>query len=79
MPFKPLPCRIVRAILTELGFIEKPCRSGTSHEQWEKIENGHFYKVTIDCHRGEVKASDIKSIIGQAGLTKKEFWKLAGL
>lgn len=79
MPFKPLPCRIVRKILAELGFVEQPCRSGTSHEQWEKIVDGHLYKVTLDCHHGEVKAQDIKSIIGQAGITKRQFWKLAGM
>ncbi|CUS33510.1 YcfA family protein (fragment) [Candidatus Nitrospira nitrificans] len=37
-----------------------------------------MYKVTVDCHRGEVKAQDIKSIIGQAGISKEQFWNLAG-
>lgn len=76
MPHKPIPCRTVCAILKHLGFVEQPCTSGTSHRQWEKIEDGHFYKVTVDCHKGEVRANDVKSIIGQANIAKREFWKL---
>lgn len=45
-----------------------------SHEQYEKIVDGRKYKVTVDCHGGEVKAMDVRSIISQAGLTKSEFY-----
>lgn len=70
--FKPLPCREVKRALKNLGFIEMPGK-GSSHTQWEKIENGAKRKVTVDCHNGEVKAKNVKSIISQAKVTKAEF------
>jgi hypothetical protein len=76
VPFKPLPCRTVRLALIKLGFTEVKCNSGTSHEQWEKVADGRKFKVTVDCHRGEVRALDVKSIIAQAGVSKREFGRL---
>ena len=38
-----------------------------------------MYKVTLDCHKGEVSAKNIKSMIAQAGVSAKEFYKAAGL
>jgi len=32
-------------------------------------------KVTLDCHNGEVKAKDVKSIVSQANLSKSDFLK----
>lgn len=49
--------------------------AGTSHEKWVLTKDGHRYVVTLDCHRGEVRALDVASIIGQMGISKKEFWK----
>ena len=49
-------------------------RAKGSHEQYEKIVDGRKYKVTVDCHGGEVKAMDVRPIISQAGLTKSEFY-----
>ena len=76
MPFKPLPCRVVIDALVMLGFTKCASQSagGTSHEKWECVRNGIKNKVTVDCHRGEVRALDVKSIIGQAGVTKAAFW-----
>lgn len=70
--FNPLPCRVVEIALLKLGFAERKGK-GTSHRQFIKIENGHLRKVTLDCHKGEVSAYVIKSIIRQAGITKEEF------
>jgi hypothetical protein len=58
-----------------LGF--EPCaqRSGGSHEQWECIRGERKFKVTLDCHHGEVRALDVRSIIAQAGVTAKAFWR----
>jgi hypothetical protein len=75
MPFKPLPCKRVKCALGILGFKEQPNTSGTSHEKWVAIRDGHKYVATLDCHHGEVRALDIKSIIDQTGVGKKRFWR----
>ena len=74
MPHRPLPCRKVEDALKYLGFEKKPQTSGTNHEKWERIHNDVKAVVTVSCHRGEVRAIDVKSIIGQARVTSKEFW-----
>lgn len=71
--FKPLPCRIVERVLRNLGFIEDKGK-GTSHRQWRKIVNNHLYKVTLDCHKGEVSANNVRSIIKQAGVSTTDFY-----
>lgn len=70
----PLPCRDVRRALKNLGFAEEPGR-GSSHSQWSKTTVDRKWKVTLDCHNGEVKAKDVKSIISQAGVSRSEFLK----
>ena len=76
MPHRPLKCGLVEAIIRSFGFEERTSSSGTSHRQFTCIRDGVFRKVTLDCHRGEVKANDVKSIISQMGVSKKEFWAL---
>jgi predicted RNA binding protein YcfA (HicA-like mRNA interferase family) len=71
--FKPLVCRLVERALRNLGFVEDK-HKGTSHRQFRKIVNGHLFKVTLDCHRGEVSANNIRSMIKQAGVSKSEFY-----
>ena len=66
--FRPLPCRDVQRALLALGFRE--VRQDGSHRRWEAMRDGRMFKVTLDCHRGEVRALDVRSIIGQAGITK---------
>lgn len=73
MPFKPLPCKTVRDVLISFGFSKQPM-TGTTHEKWVAMRGGMRRVVTVDCHRGEVRNLDVKSIIGQAGLSSKEFW-----
>lgn len=71
--FKPLPCRTVEKALLNLGFIE--CmQKGTSHRQFKCYRNGHLFKTTLDCHRGEVSAKNVVSMIKQMGISKKEFY-----
>lgn len=72
LKFAPLPCRDVARALRNLNFTEMPGK-GTSHSQWEKIENDRKFKVTLDCHNGEVRAIDVRSIISQAGVSKSKF------
>lgn len=71
LPHTPQPCAKVRRAVESLGFV-KTSQNG-SHEQYEKVLNGRKYKVTVDCHRGEVSAKVIKSIVSQAGVTKLAF------
>ena len=66
-------CRDVEAALTRLGFTQEPSKSGGSHTKWSRVVDGHKRKVALDCHRGEVSARDVRSIIKQAGVSLKEF------
>ncbi len=72
--YRPLKCRDVKRALTNLGFTKRPPTAGTSHESWTATIDGKFRKVTVDCHKGEVKAKDVKSIIGQADVGKRKFF-----
>jgi len=62
-------------VLKSFDFHKVENTSGTSHEQWEGYRGGMKRKVTVDCHRGEVRALDVRSIVSQAGLSSKEFWR----
>lgn len=62
-------------MLRGFGLKQEPQESGTSHEKWCGSRNGLLRKVTLDCHGGEVRALDVKSIIGQIGCSTKEFWR----
>ncbi len=63
----------MRRKLRKLGFEqEKP--TGGSHEKWRAAINRKLRKVTLDCHKGEVRALDVKSIIG-----RPEYQKNSGM
>jgi predicted RNA binding protein YcfA (HicA-like mRNA interferase family) len=70
--FKPMKCADVRRALKTLGFTMEP-QGGTNHEKWRCERDGRLWKVTVSCHRGEVKPLDIKSIITQAGVSKSDW------
>ena len=72
--FKPISCRDAERALRNLGFVEEPKKS-SSHRRWRLYRNERLFKVTLDCHRGEVKALNVKSMIKQAGVTAEEFYK----
>lgn len=71
-PFRPMKCRDVRRKLKNLGF-KKEKNTGGSHEKWRATIGGKLRKVTVDCHKGEVRAMDVDSIIRQAGVSKKDW------
>lgn len=71
--FRPLPCKDVEHALRNLGFT-KDKKKSTSHEHWRITRNDKLYKVTVDCHKGEVDARNVRSIIKQAGISKKDFF-----
>lgn len=72
--FKPIRCRDAERALKNLGF-EEGAKKATSHRKFQKIVNGHLYSVTLDCHKGEVSALNLRSIIKQAGVSREEFYK----
>jgi predicted RNA binding protein YcfA (HicA-like mRNA interferase family) len=69
----PLTCAEVKSILKNLGFKPSP-RTGTSHEQWEKVENNRKFKVTVDCPKQPFSHDLIRYMARQAGVTVKEFY-----
>lgn len=71
----PLTCKDVKKIPAYLGFVARP-QKGTSHEQWFKEEKGRFYKVTVDCPKSPFSQTLIKSMAAQAGVTKKDFYRI---
>jgi predicted RNA binding protein YcfA (HicA-like mRNA interferase family) len=73
--YPPLTCKDVKRILAYLGFVARPTK-GTSHEQWVKEENGRLYKVTVDCPKAPFSQTLIKSMAEQAGVKKKDFYRI---
>ena len=73
--YPPLTYKDIKMILTYLGFIARP-RKGTSHEQWVKEENGMLYKVTVDCPKSPFSQTLIKSMAEQAGMKKRDFYRI---
>lgn len=71
-----MKCREAERALRNLGFLPTD-QGGTSHVHWKMIRDGVMRKVTLDCHRGEVRENDVRSMIGQAGVSKEEWWRAA--
>lgn len=71
----PLTCKDVKIILKKLGFAPRP-QKGTSHEQWVKIDGNRIHKVTVDCPKSPFSQDLIASMARQAGVSKKEFYKV---
>jgi hypothetical protein len=74
--YPPLTCKEVKQILKKLGFEHRPGKSGTAHENWVRDDNRGFKKVTVDCHLSPFSQILIKSMAFQAGISKKEFYKV---
>lgn len=70
----PITCKDLKAILKHLGFAHESTTG--SHEQWTKIANGRKYKVTVDCPKSPFTQTLITSMASQAGVTKKDFYKI---
>jgi predicted RNA binding protein YcfA (HicA-like mRNA interferase family) len=73
----PITCKDLKAILTYLGFTFDTQRG--SHEQWVLIKNNRKYKVTVDCPKSPFSPILIKSMAAQAGVTKKDFYRILKL
>jgi predicted RNA binding protein YcfA (HicA-like mRNA interferase family) len=72
----PITCPDFKRILQKLGFEARAPKSGTSHEQWVKIEGGCLYKVTVDCPKAPFTRDLISSMARQAGVTKKRIYQI---
>lgn len=70
----PLSCAEVKRLLVFLGFVERPRRSGTSHEDYVGTFRGLFRKVTVDCPKAPFSPDLISSMARQAGITKRELY-----
>jgi len=74
--YPPLTCSEFKAVLKELGFVPRKNTSGTSHEHWTATIGGKFRKVTVDCPKAPFSRDLIGSMAKQAGVTKKEIYKI---
>lgn len=72
--YPPITCKELKAILKHLGF-SLESTSG-SHEQWTKVAGGRKHKVTVDCPKSPFTQTLIKSMAGQAGVTKQDFYRI---
>lgn len=70
---KPLTCKEVKRILSNLGFRYR--NSEGSHENWIKEECGRRWKVTVDCPKQPFTDFLIKSMSSQAGVSVREFYQ----
>ncbi len=72
-----MKCREAEQALRTLGFERQPSRGG-SHQKWVRERDGKRWIVTLDCHKGEVSAKNVKSMISQAGVSKGDWYAAAG-
>ncbi|ORU89963.1 MAG: hypothetical protein A6F71_03075 [Cycloclasticus sp. symbiont of Poecilosclerida sp. M] len=71
--YRPLKCTDVEKILKKLGFKEVK-KTGGSHRKFKKHHCGVLFKTTLACHKGEVQAKNIRSMISQMGVSKSVFY-----
>lgn len=72
--YPPITCKEMKAILKILGFAHQSTNG--SHEQWSKVVEGRKYKVTVDCPKSPFSQTLIDSMAAQAGVTKKEIYRI---
>ena len=70
-----LECRAVKSLLKLLGFTR--VRQEGSHEHYQMVARGRMRTVTVDCPKAPFSHDLIKSMAGQAGLKKAEFYAAA--
>lgn len=70
----PLTCKDVKAILKKLGF--QFIKQEGSHEKWRKEKGHHRWNVTVDCPKAPFSPILIDSMAAQAGVKKKDFYRI---
>jgi predicted RNA binding protein YcfA (HicA-like mRNA interferase family) len=81
MRLPPLKHKDAVTALKALGFEPRKSKA-TSHQQWVKqcpSEVPAFLKVTLDRYNSPYAKDLLASIVRQAGVSKKEFYRAAGL
>lgn len=73
----PITCKEMKAILAFLGFEHSSTKG--SHEHWTKTANGRKLKVTVDCPKSPFSQTLITSMASQAGVSKKEIYRILQL
>jgi hypothetical protein len=72
----PVTCSDFKRVIGALGFVARPKKSGTTHEDWiGNKPDGTFAKVTVDCPKAPFSQDLISSMSKQAGITKKLFYE----
>ncbi len=72
--YPPITCKELKAILAYMGFAFNAQKG--SHEHWVLIKNNRKYKVTVDCPKAPFSQDLIKSMAAQAGVKKKDFYRI---
>lgn len=72
---RPVTHREFLRVLRHLGF-EKSGRTSGSHEKWARTVGKRRYVVTVDKHHAPYHRRLLRLMLHQAGLTKREFFKL---
>ncbi|MGZ5052335.1 MAG: type II toxin-antitoxin system HicA family toxin [Methylobacter sp.] len=72
--YPPITCKELKAILAYLGFSFDTQKG--SHEHWILIKDKRKYKVTVDCPKAPFSQTLIKSMAEQAGVKKKDFYRI---
>lgn len=72
---RPVTDREFKAVLKAAGFEPRPQRA-TSHEHWVKVVEGTLLKVTVDSHHAPYHRELLRNMLRQAGMSKKDFFRL---
>ena len=72
--YPPLSLRDIKTILTNLCFVERQQKSGTSHGDWVSLRPHEFRKVTVDPNEAPFTDNVLNWMIKQAGTTRKKFY-----
>jgi predicted RNA binding protein YcfA (HicA-like mRNA interferase family) len=72
----PLTCSQFENVLKQLGFEQRPMKSGTSHRDWIGNVGGRFRKVTVDPPKAPFSHDLIHSMAHQAGVTVKRIYAI---
>lgn len=76
MKLAPPTCKQVKKALKRLGFQPKKTNRG-SHDKFEHREfRGKRRVVTVDCPKAPFDHFLIGTMAAQAGMSKREFWRL---
>jgi hypothetical protein len=70
----PLSLSDIETILTNLCFVERPPKSGTSHVTWVTLLPHEFRRVTVDPNEAPFTDNVLNWMIKQAGITRKAFY-----